>query len=120
MRFGFVLLLLVTPWAVSAQDYSTPYGAWRGQAQYQVSVQSVPDPAAHAVSPLVIEIDTAGKLKGSSPENGCQLLGIARPSPVPTLLNLDVTISGCRYAGLNRRYSGTFGLYTQRKYASLD
>jgi hypothetical protein len=87
-------------------DYSTPYGTWRGQAQYQVAVKGQPVPEAHAVVPLVIDVEKQGRVRGISPANGCKMLGVAAPYVVPNMLTLDVTLSECRYTGLNQRYSG--------------
>lgn len=92
-------------------DYSTPYGIWRGQVQYQASSNGQPLREAHAVIPLVIQIEKQGRLRGASPENGCKLLGVAAPYYSPNILTLDVTLSECRYPALNRRYSGTLALY---------
>ena len=91
-------------------DYTTPYGAWRGHAQYQGSVKGQPVQAAHVVVPLVIEVEKQGKVTGASPENGCKLLGVAAPMSA-NLLTLDVTLSECGLPALNRRYSGTLALY---------
>ncbi|MDP2031227.1 MAG: hypothetical protein Q8K12_16460 [Thiobacillus sp.] len=88
-------------------DYSTPYGIWRGQAQYQASSKGQPLHEAHAVIPLVIQVEKQGRVRGASPENGCKLLGVAAPHVSPNILMLDVTLSECRYPALNRRYSGT-------------
>lgn len=92
-------------------DYSTPYGIWRGQAQYQGTSKGHPLREAHAVIPLVIEVEKQGRVRGASPENGCKLLGVAAPYHVPHVLTLDVTLSECRYPALNRRYSGSLALY---------
>lgn len=92
-------------------DYSTPYGVWRGQAQYQAAAKGQPVPEAHGVVPLVIQVEKAGRVQGVSPENGCKMLGVAAPYVTPTVLRLDVTLSGCRYPAFNRRYSGTLALY---------
>jgi len=93
-------------------DYSTPYGIWRGQAQYQgTTVKGQAMPEAHVVVPLVIEVEKQGRVRGASPENGCKLLGVAAPYVAPNMLRLDVTLSECCYPALNRRYSGTLVLY---------
>lgn len=93
-------------------DYSTPYGIWRGQAQYQgTTLKGQAMPEAHVVVPLVIEVEKQGRVRGASPENGCKLLGVAAPYVAPNMLTLDVTLSECRYPALNRRYSGTLVLY---------
>lgn len=92
-------------------DYSTPYGVWRGQAQYQgTTAKGQTMPEAHVVVPLMIEVEKQGRVRGSSPENGCRLLGVAAPSVAPNILRLDVTLTECRYPVLNRRYSGTLVL----------
>lgn len=99
--------------------YSTPYGEWRGQIQYQATFQIKPVPDAHAVVPTSISIDPQGKLLGVSPENGCKMKGVASPGITPTMLNLDVTLSGCRYANLNRRLFGTLALFPAEKHAQF-
>lgn len=101
-------------------DYSTPYGVWRGQAQYQGSSKGHPLREAHAVIPLVIEVEKQGRVRGASPENGCKLLGVAAPYHVPHVLMLDVTLSECRYPALNRRYSGSLALYQSNNSVQLS
>lgn len=93
-----------------ALDYTTPYGAWRGHAQYQGTVKGQRVQQTHVVVPLVIEVEKQGKVKGASPENGCKLLGVAAPMSA-NLLTLDVTLSDCELPALNRRYAGTLALY---------
>ena len=73
-----------------------------------------------AVVPMVIDIDPRGQIKGSTPENGCVLKGIAAPGFTPTLLNLDITLSGCQYKGLNRRFSGSIVVNPAQKYAQFS
>ena len=92
------------------------YGGWTGEAQYQATVKSQLVDAAHAVVDFVMTVDPNGKLLGASKTNGCQALGIASPSN-PQMLTLDVTLSGCTYAGYNRRYTGTFALPPGQGYA---
>jgi hypothetical protein len=101
-------------------DYSTPYGIWRGQAQYQASSKGQLLREAHAVIPLVIQVEKQGRVRGASPENGCKLLGVAAPYYSPNVLTLDVTLSGCRYPALNRRYSGTLALYQSSNSVQLS
>lgn len=101
-------------------DYSTPYGEWRGQTQYQAFVKGVSDPEAHVITNLTVKIDPGGKVEGASTENGCRLLGLSAPGLVPTILMLDVTVTGCRYAGLNRTYIGHLTVYAEKQYASLS
>jgi hypothetical protein len=87
-------------------DYTTPYGIWRGQAQFQATVNSQIEREAHDVVPLLVKIENQGRVRGASPENGCKLLGVASPYVTANMLKLDVTLSECRYPDLNRRYSG--------------
>jgi hypothetical protein len=95
------------------------YGLWTGQAQYQATAQSQPIDAAHAVVTLTLIIAADGKLTGESTDNGCRALGLASPQ-TPQTLKLDVTLTGCRYAGFNRRYTGTFGLPPGKGYATVS
>jgi hypothetical protein len=114
------VFLLLLPAFVFAQDRSAFYGEWRGQAQYQATVAGAPDPAAHSVTNLTIALEPDGKVRGTSTENGCRMLGIASPGVLPTLTNLDVTFSGCQYGGLNRRFAGTLAVYEKGKYVALQ
>ncbi|MGA9163407.1 MAG: hypothetical protein WBZ31_03040 [Thiobacillus sp.] len=101
-------------------DYTTPYGIWRGQAQYQVAVKGQPVREAHAVVPLVIEVEKQGRVQGISPANGCKMLGVAAPYVAPNMLTLDVTLSECRYTGLNQRYTGRLALTQASNSAQLS
>jgi hypothetical protein len=114
MKRWMILLLLAATGAAHAKgDPANLHGEWRGQAQYQATFDRKPDPAAHVVTNLTIRVEPDGKVWGTSTENGCKLLGIGRPmSPTINVLNLDVTLSGCKYDGLNRRYSGTLAYYS--------
>jgi hypothetical protein len=114
-----VAFLAVSHFASAASDYSSPYGEWRGQAQFHAWIGSELDPKAHAVTELSIAIGPDGKLVGASAANGCHVLGLAMPSGPKTVVNLDVTLSGCAYAGFNRRFSGNLFLYPKESYASL-
>ena len=82
---------------VTPGNYSTLYGDWRGQTQFQVTRRTEQVSAAHAVTALTIEISPQGKVTGASPDNGCRILGVASPGLVPTILTLDVSFSGCQY-----------------------
>jgi hypothetical protein len=100
-----------------ADAYDSPYGEWRGQTEYQAMVRSASDPAAHAVIDLVVDIDPRGKLTGSSPENGCRMLGIAKPGVTPNNLRLNVTLRNCQYARFNRLYIGYMIVSPIKKYS---
>lgn len=121
MRRILLMLALCSLAATAlAGDYGTPYGEWRGQTQYQAFVKGVSDPAAHVITNLTVKIDPGGKVEGASTENGCRLLGLAAPGLATTVLMLDVTVTGCRYAGLNRTYIGHLTVYAEKQYASLS
>lgn len=99
--------------------YSTGYGDWRGQVQYQASFNGQPISEAHAIVQTTVSIDPQGKITGTSPENGCKMKGIASPGIGNTILNLDITLTGCAYQKLNRRLSGTLALYPAEKRAQF-
>lgn len=104
----------------NTSNYSTPYGEWRGQAQYQATDRGQLLQGAHVVVNMAVAIDAAGKVVGSSPDNGCKLLGVAAPFVTPASLSLDVTLSGCQFADYNRRYSGYLHLNQAQKTAALN
>jgi hypothetical protein len=85
-------------------------GQWRGQTQFQGAEEGRELQEVHSVVPLVLTFSADGKVSGVSADNECQLLGLWSPAVTPRLFTLDVTLSDCRYAGLNRRYSGTVTL----------
>jgi hypothetical protein len=85
----------------------TIVGAWNGQTQFQGAENAQEMEAAHSVVPLVLTFSADGKVSGSSADNGCSLLGLWTPGVTPRLFNLDITLKGCRFAGLDRRYAGT-------------
>ena len=113
-------LALATALAFAQSGYESPYGEWRGQAQYQAIVRTVSDPAAHAVIDLVIDIDPRGKVTGISSENGCHMLGIAKPGIAPYILTLNVTLRSCAYARFNRIYNGHIIVSAAKKYATFS
>jgi hypothetical protein len=82
-------------------------GDWRGQTQFQGAENTQVIEAAHSVVPLVLTFSADGKVSGSSADNGCSLLGLWAPGLTPRLFMLDITLKGCRFVGLNRRYNGT-------------
>lgn len=99
--------------------YSTRYGDWRGQVQYQASLNGQPIAEAHAVAQTTLSIDPQGKITGTTPENGCKMKGISSPGMAPTILNLDITLSGCNFQKMNRRLFGTLALYPAEKHAQF-
>lgn len=89
----------------SSKDPS-PVGKWSGQIQYQEASSGQTVQAAHSVALLTAEFTADGKVMGSSPENGCQLLGVWSAGG-QTLNWIDLTLSSCNYPDLNRRYHGS-------------
>jgi hypothetical protein len=90
-----------------SQASESVVGQWRGQAQFQGAQNGQLIEEAHNVVPLVLTLSVDGKVSGTSPDNGCELLGLWAPGSTPRLFSLDVTLSGGRYTGFNRRYTGT-------------
>lgn len=86
----------------------TVVGEWRGQTQYQGAENGQLIANAHTVVPLVSSFTADGKVTGSSPENGCELLGLWYVGVTPRLFPLDITLKNCRYSGFNRRFTGNF------------
>jgi len=114
------LLLLALSSAAHAGGYENPYGEWRGQTQYQSFIRTTSDPAGHIVTNLTINIDPQGKVIGTSTENGCRLLGLASPGITPTIVTLNVTLTGCSYAGYNRTYNGSLSVFAKERYAKFS
>lgn len=83
-------------------------GTWRGQGQFQGTENGQLIADAHTVVPLVLTFTADGKVTGSSPDNGCEVLGLWYAGVTPRLFTLDITLKNCRYSGFNRRYSGSF------------
>lgn len=100
--------------------YEKPHGPWQGEVQYQVMNAGLRQNGTHFVVPLSIQISEDGKFVGSSPENRCQLLGVASPGYTPKILNLDVTLSTCAAEDLNQRYHGSLVLNTTARTAQLS
>lgn len=100
--------------------YSSPFGTWRGQIQYQVNGSGGINHEAMAVVAMTMDIDTNGRVTGSSPENGCRFRGIASPGITPTSIALDVTFAGCNFNGYNRRLFGTLSVNSAQKYAQFS
>jgi len=105
--------------AVSSAD-ETLYGKWQGQVEFQVSMDGNLVPESHAVTDVVLSIDQRGKVVGESKENGCRILGLATPGPMPSILNVGLNLSGCNYPGLNERFNGLFSFYKKDGYAVLS
>ena len=93
--------------------YSTANGTGAGRfSSWPADTAVVSE--AHSVGPFVIDIDPRGKVTGSASEAGCVLKGIAKPGMVPTITELDVTLSKCSYPGFNRQMGGRLALYPEK------
>jgi hypothetical protein len=64
----------------------------------------------HTVVPLTLEFTADGKVTGASPDNGCIWLGewSQGGKGIERMITLDVALTSCKYAGLDRRYTGSF------------
>lgn len=82
-------------------------GNWQGQAQFAATQNGQNIEDAHAVVATALTFGSDARISNAPAENGCKLLGLWSPGLTPRLLTVDLTLSGCRYAGLNRRYSGS-------------
>jgi Domain of unknown function (DUF4124) len=94
---------------VSGQISGAPsiVGDWHGQTQFQGAQNAQVIDEAHSVVPLVLTFSADGKVSGVSTENGCALLGLWAPGSTPRLFPLDITLKGCGFPGLKRRYAGS-------------
>ena len=112
---GYSVAVLLGCWigVASAGPFDNAVGTWSGQAEYLAKVNAVADDSAHAVVELTIRIESGGKISGSSPENGCRLLGVIKPFSSPQVFQSQVTLSECRAASLNGRYMGPVSVKPQ-------
>jgi len=86
---------------------------WQGQAEYFANTAQGPIGAAHAVVPLVIQIDSGGKITGESTENGCQILGLVTTGSSTMNFRVRASLTHCRPPLLNRRYQGQIAHYVK-------
>jgi hypothetical protein len=93
---------------IASSSTPPPTGTWRGQVQYQGRENGQVMEQAHTVAPLTLEFTADGKVSGSSVDNGCRVLGVWSQGGPPQIIWVDITLSACRFAGLDRRYTGSF------------
>jgi hypothetical protein len=91
---------------IASSSNPSPVGDWHGQMQYQGRENGQTLEDAHSVVPLSLEITPDGKVSGASAENNCKWLGVW--SQGGRIVSIDMSLTGCGYTGLNRRYTGTF------------
>jgi hypothetical protein len=97
----------------------TVVGDWRGQTHFQAGMNGVRVAEAQSVVPLVLTFSADGKVTGSSPDNGCKVLGVWSPGSTPRLFMLDVSLNSCVYSKFNQRYSGSVIATFQERMAQL-
>ena len=122
MRFasslGAAVSLLLAATSIPAAAFDG-YGEWRGKVQYLVSKHGEPSPVVQEIVPLVLRVDTDGKVVGASTENGCRLLGMVSPAG-NNVMRLDATLRDCESKDLNRRISGTLAHYPADRRLALN
>jgi Domain of unknown function (DUF4124) len=91
---------------IASSSNPSTVGVWRGQMQYQGHENGQMLDKAHSVVPLSLEFTADGKVSGSSVDNGCKWLGVW--SQGGRIITIDMSLTGCSYTGLNRRFAGTF------------
>jgi hypothetical protein len=91
---------------IPSSSNPSPIGDWRGQIQYQGRENGQTLEEAHSVVPSSLTFSADGKVSGASQENGCKWLGVW--SQGGRIISIDVSLTGCNYASLNRRFTGTF------------
>ena len=55
-----------------------------------------------------------------STENNCKMLGLASPGIAPFIVSLNLTLTGCKYAELNRTYQGQLSVFSKDKFAKFS
>jgi hypothetical protein len=93
---------------IASSSTPSPTGTWRGQVQYQGRENGQEMEQAHTVAPMTLEFTADGKISGNSADNGCKILGVWSQSNPPQIISVDFTLSACHFAGLDRRYTGSF------------
>jgi hypothetical protein len=100
-------------------DYSSARGAWRGPAQFHLVAGGQRDLQAHRIAPLVIDLAADGKVTGVVSEAGCKISGLTTQFIMPTMANIDVTLTGCTDTRFNTRMSGTLSAHKSAKETTL-
>lgn len=117
----FVLCIPALAFARLPGDYKHFKGGWLGTAHFQAKVHGLVDPPFSASVPLTLTIDAVGKITGEgSPTTGCRISGQLSTFVFPTNYTVELYVTGCNKAVMNRRYSGTFSLNQHKLYAAMD
>jgi len=109
------MLLSLIACSFNAVALDLHVGSWSGQAEYILKVGGEEFSPAHVVVSLSIRVDKNGKVVGSSPANGCKLLGLAQPGVSETVANVGFSLTSCNVPALNQRYQGTLAYYKTNK-----
>jgi hypothetical protein len=107
------------PQVFESNPYGDAHGAWRGPAQFQLTVASTRDGSAQLVIPMVIELKGTGEVVGVIPEAGCILSGLATQFVTANMASVDVSLKGCRDVRFNARYNGMLSSIPSAKEAKL-
>jgi hypothetical protein len=92
--------------SIASSSNPSPVGDWHGQMQYQGRENGRTLEEAHSVVPSLLTFTADGKVSGGSQEKGCKWLGVW--SAGGRIVSIDMSLTGCAYGGLNRRFAGTF------------
>ena len=85
---------------VPSSSIPSPIGKWSGQIQYHGVENGQTMLAAQTVAGLSAEFTAEGKVTGTSPENGCEVLGVWSAGSTSTLFWIDATLNGCQFAAM--------------------
>jgi hypothetical protein len=100
--------------------YANAHGAWRGPAQFQVTVGGVRDGAVQTVTPMVIELKQSGEVVGVIPAPGCTISGLATQFVAEYMASIDISLKGCRDDRFNTRFTGYLTATKASKEAKLN
>jgi len=104
----------------SDADYRNAKGAWRGPAQFHVVVNGARAADAHAIAPMVIELQPDGRVQGAINDAGCKLSGLTTQFISAMVASVDVTLSGCKDARFNGRFNGFLNTSPESRAAKLQ
>lgn len=123
MRKIASILLAVFAVGVHAASPEPIYfgGTWVGKMQYKASIASKVDQASYAVVDFTFFIDENGGVRGSSPENGCQIAGLASLDHYrQEKIHLDLNVSQCAHKILNTSVKGGFVIDRKTGFAAME
>jgi hypothetical protein len=86
----------------------------------QLSIGGRPVDGGFAVVQAAFSLEENGRISGSAPAAGCQFRGSAIWDGALAVYVIDVTASGCRSEGFNKRYSGQMLMFDADTNAMLN